>query len=167
MVGKDVKKEIYVLLPDIRSVHNVASIFRTSDGAGVKKIFLSGYSPAPVDRFGRDRNDFSKVSLGAEKSVVWEVVEDIPAFIKKSKKEGMRVVAIEQDSRSISLQDFKEKVMEDKEFSKILFIFGNEVGGIEKGILELADEIVEIPMNGEKESLNVSVTAGIVLFCFR
>ena len=147
--------QICLLLHNIRSAHNVGSIFRTAEATGVSKIYLSGYTPAPMDRFGRMRKDITKVSLGAEKDVEWETVGDIRELIKNFKK--VKIVAVEQDKRSISYKDIKLD-------NNILLIFGNEVDGIEKEILDLCDQIIEIPMHGKKESLNVSVATGIILY---
>ena len=151
------KPKAYILLHDIRSAYNIGSIFRTADAAGVSKIFLSGYSPVPVDRFNRARKDISKTALGAEKSVAWEYVEKIFARIKKLKKEGVLIVSVEQDAKSLDYKRLRLK-------GDTLFVFGNEVDGVDKKFLKLSDEICEIPMRGEKESLNVGVSAGIVLF---
>jgi len=147
----------YVILHDIRSAHNVGSIFRTADGAGVSKIFLSGYTPTPIDRFGRVQLEIRKTSLGAIESVEWEVAEDVHVLIATLQKNGCEVVAVEQHKSSESLKDFVQK--EDT-----AFIFGNEVEGVPEVLIESADRSVEIPMAGKKESLNVSVTAGVVLF---
>jgi tRNA G18 (ribose-2'-O)-methylase SpoU len=151
------KKEIYIILHNIRSAQNVGSIFRTADACGVSKIFLGGYSPLPIDRFGRERKDISKSSLGAEKTVAWEKYEDAGELIEKLKKEGVEIVSVEQDKKSVDYKNFKP-------IKNTAFVFGNEVGGVEKELLEISDKIIEIPMLGEKESLNVSVSAGIVLF---
>jgi len=150
------KKRVSVLLNNIRSVHNVGSIFRTSDALGVDKIFLSGTTPTPVDRFGDERKDFVKVSLGAEKSIQWEYVEDVPILIEKMKKEGAEIISLEQAPNSV---DYKKV----KVTKPILFICGNEVSGVEEYILEKSDVIIEIPMMGRKESFNVSVSFGIAL----
>ena len=159
---------VSLLLHNIRSVHNVGSIFRTADAFGVKKIYLSGYTPAPVDRFGRARADLAKVSLGAEKTVAWEQVGDAVDFIQKIKN-ITKIIALEQDEQSVDYRTLEisevSKIQSSKvENISVLLILGNEVGGIEKEILDLADEIVEIPMRGQKESLNVSVAVGIALF---
>ncbi|MFA6158532.1 MAG: TrmH family RNA methyltransferase [Candidatus Paceibacterota bacterium] len=151
------KRDIRVLLHDIRSVHNVGAIFRTSDAIGVSKIYLGGYSPMPVDRFNNPRADFSKAALGSEKTMAWEGVESPLALISKLKEEGFQVVSVEQDPTSA---DYKEVRMGER----VLVIFGNEVAGVSKGLLEKSDVIAEIPMNGTKESLNISVSAGIVLY---
>lgn len=151
--------EIRVLLDNVRSAHNVGSIFRTADGAGVTHVYLAGVTPAPTDRFGRVQPEISKTSLGASESVPWEQVsaESVAAYITALKQEGFQIIAVEQDPRSTSLATFQHG-------ERVLYIFGNEVGGVSPELLQLADEIVEIPMQGIKESLNVSVTAGIVLF---
>lgn len=147
-----------LILHNIRSVHNVGSIFRTADAAGVTKIFLSGYTPLPIDRFSRPRSDFAKVSLGAELTIPWERTKTFSGAVKKLKKDGFLIVAVEQDERSVSLFEYVPKI------EKIGLVLGNEVRGISKQGLGLCDEIVEIPMRGKKESLNVSVTAGIAMF---
>lgn len=149
--------EICLALHNIRSCHNVGSIFRTADAVGVKKIFITGVTPAPIDRFGRQRKDISKVALRAEKSVKWEYVKDIENLIADMKKKEFQICALEQDKRSV---DYREAKME----KKVLLILGEEVNGVPKEILDKCDQIIEIPMRGEKESLNVSVATGIVLF---
>lgn len=148
----------HLLLHNIRSAHNVGSMFRTADGAGVTRIFISGYTPAPVDRFGRVQEEIKKTSLGATESVPWEVVrEDIETFLVRQKENGRTLVAIEQDPRAVLLHEFTPP-------DDVLYMVGNEVDGIAPELLDLADTIVEIPMLGTKESLNVSVALGIVLF---
>lgn len=147
---------IAVLIHDIRSTHNVGSIFRTSDSFGVNKIYISGTTPSPLDKYGRERNDVKKVSLGAEKSVSWEVVKSPVSLINKLKKEGYMVIGIEQDQNSIDYKRVKVK-------KPVLFIIGNEVNGIDKKIIKLCDVVSEIPMKGTKESLNVSVAFGVAI----
>ncbi len=147
---------VYVLLPDIRSTYNVGSIFRTSDAFGVNKIYLSGYSPTPVDKYGRLRKDIGKVSLGAEKTIPWEYEVSPTKIIKKLKKEGFSVIAIEQGRDSVDYKKIKVK-------HPVLFVVGNEVDGVDSKILSLCDVVAEIPMLGEKESLNVSVAFGVAL----
>lgn len=149
--------KIAVLLHNIRSTHNVGSIFRTAEGAGAEKIYLSGYTPAPLDRFGRVQKDIAKTALGAEKMIPWEYKSSPSAIIAKLKKEGWDVVGVEQDKKAIDYRKFR--------LSKpTLFIFGNEVRGIPPTIRARCDALIEIPMHGKKESLNVSVAAGIILF---
>lgn len=153
------KKQTIVLLDNIRSSHNVGSIFRTADGAGVSKLYLAGTTPAPVDRFGRVVNEIKKTSLGASEMMDWESVSDEGAQSKLAhlKAEGNQIVAIEQTEHAVSLYEFTPQ-------PKTCFIFGNEIDGVSRELLEMSDIIVEIPMQGTKESLNVSVTAGIALF---
>ncbi len=151
------KKEVVILLHNIRSEHNVGSIFRTADAAGVSKIYLTGYTPRPLDKFGRPSQTISKTALGAEKNISWEYRKNPEVVLKKLKKEGFQIVAIEQDKKAIYYK--KAKISR-----KVCFVMGNEVDGISKKLLQEADVIAEIPMRGEKESLNVSVAAGIALF---
>ncbi|MBP6858527.1 MAG: TrmH family RNA methyltransferase [Candidatus Pacebacteria bacterium] len=160
---------ICLILDNIRSIHNVGSIFRTADAAGVSKIYLVGTTPSPVDRFGRKRKDLVKVSLGAEDLVAWEYVADTKAtltLIKDIKKEGFTVVALEQDERSVDYREISQKIKSGatKKNAGVALILGNEVGGVSKELLKSADYIMEIPMAGKKESLNVSVAAGVALF---
>jgi len=150
-------QEIFLILYNIRSIHNVGSIFRTADCAGISKIYLCGYTPAPVDRFGRKRKDFAKVSLGAEETVAWEVNAEIQKLIAKLKKEKYQIIAVEQDENSV---DYKKVKLS----SNAAIIYGNEVEGVPKNLLKLCDVIAEIPMQGAKESLNVSVSVGVSLF---
>jgi tRNA G18 (ribose-2'-O)-methylase SpoU len=155
-----------LLLHNIRSVHNVGSIFRTADAAGVSKIILSGYTPAPVDRFGLPRKDFSKVSLGAEKTIEWQHIKTLRVVIKMLQQRNYYVVAVEQDKKATPLFKFKPPLSGGLtlEHRKIALVLGNEVRGLSKSALKLCDEIVEIPMRGKKESLNVSVAAGIAMY---
>jgi tRNA G18 (ribose-2'-O)-methylase SpoU len=156
------KVEIIAVLYNIRSLHNVGSIFRTADAAGVSKIYLCGFTPAPIDRFGRARPQLAKVSLGAEKSVLWESVKrsEETKLLKRLKKEGYKILAIEQSKESIPY--YKLKIENLK--LKIVVIMGNEVKGLPKKILKMSDKILEIPMRGKKESLNVSVAFGVAVF---
>ena len=154
-----------VILDNIRSAHNVGSIFRTADGAGVEKIYLVGTTPAPVDRFGRTQPEIKKTSLGATDSIAWERIgsaNDLSTMaaietITTLKNDGFIIVAIEQTSNSQLLAEFTTP-------EKTAYIFGAEVDGVQPALIASADRVVEIPMAGMKESLNVSVTAGIVLF---
>jgi tRNA G18 (ribose-2'-O)-methylase SpoU len=154
-------KTIYLLLDNIRSVHNVGSIFRTAETLGISKIYCVGTTPVPIDRFGRKRKDFAKVALGTENMVAWEYIEEPKAvdLIEKLKKEGFQIIALEQAKNSIDYKKIKIKVK-----GKTLVILGNEVDGVSKELLKLADVVAEIPVKGKKESLNVSVAAGIALF---
>jgi tRNA G18 (ribose-2'-O)-methylase SpoU len=154
------KNPVYLLLHNIRSTHNVGSIFRTADAAGIEKIFISGYTPTPTDRFGRMRSDIAKVALGVEQTIPWEYFKTASAVIKilrRTQDENFQIIALEQSERSV---DYK-KVRITK---PTLIILGNEPKGISKSLLKHADIIAEIPMRGNKESLNVSVATGIFLF---
>lgn len=148
-----------LILHNIRSVHNVGSIFRTADAAGVSRIILSGYTPLPNDKYGLPRKDFAKVSLGAEQTIPWQQTKTFSSAVKLLKKEEYLIVAVEQDKKSTSLFDFKAP-----KNKKLCLVLGNEVRGLSPSALKLCDKIVEIPMRGKKESLNVSVAAGIVMF---
>jgi 23S rRNA (guanosine2251-2'-O)-methyltransferase len=146
-----------LVIHDIRSAQNVGSLFRTSDALGINKIYLSDITPSPIDRFGRARSDIAKTALGAEKNVAWEHYADILSLVFKYKKDGYKIIAIEQSDNSV---DYKEiSVLE-----KTVFILGNEVDGLSQEILEIVDVVAEIPMIGQKESLNVAVAGGIAMF---
>ncbi len=149
----------YVILHNIRSAHNVGSIFRSADGAGIRKIFLTGYTPCPTDRFGRVREDIQKTSLGATETVPWEYAETTEAVILKLKAEGVSIVAIEQHERS---QEYRSVGI----VLDVAFILGNEIEGVPQEICAVCDHVLHIKMEGKKESLNVSVAAGIILFHF-
>jgi len=157
---------INLILDNIRSIHNVGSIFRTAETLGISKIYCLGTTPTPLDRFGNKRKDFAKVSLGAEDSLKWEHIEsgdvannEILNLIKKLKKEGYKIISLEQASNSVDYKDIKIKDIEN-----VAIILGNEVDGVSKDLLKVSDVIAEIPMRGEKESLNVSISAGIFLY---
>ena len=150
-------KNTRLILDNIRSVHNVGSIFRTAEAADVDRIYCIGTTPIPLDRFGQKRNDFAKVALGAEDLVKWEYLEIASTLVRKLKKEGYKIIALEQADNSVSYKKIKFT-------SKTALIVGNEVGGVSKTLLKLADQIAEIPMAGKKESLNVAVATGIMLF---
>lgn len=147
---------VVIVLDNIRSVHNVGSVFRTAEGLGIYNIYLCGTTPQPIDRFGRARRDMTKVALGAEKDIPWKYFKMTQEAIEELKQKGFTIVSVEQDRRSVDYK--KMKIAE-----KVAFVFGNEVEGISKNILNESDVIIEIPMKGKKESFNVSVTVGIVL----
>lgn len=153
-------KNIILILDNLRSVENTGSIFRTADGLGVSKIYLVGTTPAPLDRFGRKRSDFAKVSLGAEESVAWEYVEqkNFQSTIYNLQNDGFKIISLEQHPKANKLEAKSYKL------ESFALVVGNEVEGVSKEALELSDEVVEIPMEGKKESLNVAVATGIALF---
>lgn len=145
--------KIKTILHNIRSGHNVGAIFRTADAVGVEKIYLTGYTPTPKT----NPKEIHKTALGAEESVKWEKYKSISYLLKKLKKEKIKIVAVEQHKRSIPYYKFKPK-------TDLVLIFGNEVQGLNKKILEKTDYILEIPMFGKKESLNVAVAFGIIVY---
>lgn len=144
-------QEVYLILHDIRSAYNVGAILRTADAAGVKKIFICGYSPTPNDK------KVAKTALGAEKSVPWEYHRQAWRLLEKLKSESIRIVALEQTPKSKNVFDFKSQF-------PLALVVGNEIRGLNKKILSYADKIIEIPMYGKKESLNVAVATGIALY---
>src|SRR3989344_3013484 len=152
------KIDIILILENIRSVENTGSIFRTAECLGVTKIILIGTTPAPLDRFGRKRKDFAKVSLGAENLIKWQQAGNIVSVIKELKKHGFQIITLEQTNESVkNIRDFKPR-------ERFALVVGNEVDGVSKGALKASDIVLEIPMHGKKESLNVAVAAGIALF---
>lgn len=153
----EAQREVRVLFHDIRSAHNVGSMLRTSDSAGVEHVYMSGYTPRPIDRFGRAVKEIAKTALGAEVAVPWTSVESVAVLITKLKQEGFTVVGLEQDKRSVDYRTHRPE-------KKILFLVGSEVEGMPDEIRALCDALLEIPMRGTKESLNVSVAFGIGLF---
>lgn len=154
-----------VILYNIRSAHNVGSVFRTSDGAGVEKLYLIGPTPLPIDRFGRTQPEIQKTSLGASESVAWEHVGEAGdesrqaclALIARLQREGQLVAAVELTEQATSIYDFTVP-------ENVTYLFGSETEGVPAEVIRACDAVIEIPMQGIKESLNVSVTAGIVLF---
>lgn len=146
-----------VLLHNIRSAYNVGSIFRTGDAAGVSRIYLTGYTPRPVDQFGRTQKEITKTALGAERFIFWEHRVSPNVLIHRLREEGWCIVGVEQDARA---DDYRKATLPPKR----VFVFGNEVRGLSKSIRDDCDTLIHIPMHGKKESLNVAVALGIVLF---
>lgn len=157
--------QIVVIAHNIRSSHNIGSLFRTADGFGVEHIYLTGYSPYP--KLERDTrlphiaekvtNEIAKTALGAEKTVEFSHLSSPYSLIDGFKVHGYDIVALEQDETSIPLPDFTPS-------KKTVLILGEEVDGIAADIIKRCDHIVEIPMRGHKESYNVSVAAGVALY---
>lgn len=146
---KSSKKEFYVICQNIRSLFNVGSIFRTADAFGVDRIYLTGITGRPP------RKEISKVALGAENYIPWEYHRQPARLIKILRKQGIRIVALEQvKGKSISLSKWKPKF-------PVALILGYEPKGLPKSLIKLSDDVVEIPMFGEKESLNVGVAFGV------
>lgn len=150
-------QHIEILLHNIRSAHNVGSIFRTADAAGVAQAHLSGYTPRPVDRFGRPSKEIAKTALGGERSVPWDYRVDPQAIIADARRRGLRIVGVEQDARATDYRTYRLT-------GSALVLLGNEVRGLSPALRAACDDLLEIPMRGKKESLNVSVAAGIALF---
>jgi tRNA G18 (ribose-2'-O)-methylase SpoU len=150
-------KDSILILPDIRSAINVGAMFRTADAVGISKIYLTGYTPRPTDKFGRIQKDIGKSALGAQVFVPWEYKKNLLAVIRKLKLDGYTIIAIEQDEKAVDYRKIKIK-------NKVAIIMGPEVLGLSKKILEKCNIIADIPMHGKKESLNVSVACGVALF---
>ena len=140
-----------LILPDIRSCHNVGAMFRTADACGVEKIWLCGYTPVPP------RPQIDKVALGAETWVPWEQANDVVVVVQKLKLAGYMIVALEKNADSVAVGDLELQ-------TPVALIVGNEVTGVGVELLALADVVAHIPMYGRKESLNVSVAAGIGMY---
>lgn len=143
-----------ILLENVRSTYNVGSIFRLASATSVQKIILIGYTPQPIDRMGRDNEKLSKTALGSEKEIEWEHYENTKEAIQKYT--DYTPVCVEQTE--------KAKLYNEKNYEKPLFIFGNEVDGIEKDTLSQCENHIYLPMLGKKESLNVSTCAAVVLY---
>lgn len=151
---KDLPKlPVVLVLDNVRSLHNVGSAFRTGDAFRVDKIYLCGITGTPPNK------EINKTALGATDSVNWEYVKNTGALAMHLKKEGYKIIALEQAEGSTLLQDF----VPDPEL-KYAFVFGNEVFGVEEEVMTLADTVVEIPQFGTKHSLNISVTVGVVVW---
>lgn len=146
------KKQIVVVLDDVRSMNNVGSIFRTCDCLGIGQIYLCGITGRPPHR------DIHKTSLGAENSIDWEYHEDIETLINKLKNENYIIAGLEQTDKSIDIRNFEPKS------KPVAIIVGNEVEGISDKALAMCDEILEIPQFGTKHSFNVAVSCGIALW---
>ncbi|HSW78561.1 MAG TPA: TrmH family RNA methyltransferase [Candidatus Babeliales bacterium] len=163
--------KIVLVVHNVRSALNVGSILRTAEGLGVKKVYLSGYTPYPVaaddSRLAhhslRTSRQIHKTALGAESLISWQQVTDIMPIIDKLRSDGYMIAALEQTANSRQLDSFHD----DKD---IALIVGNEVQGLERKVLEKSDVYLQIPMFGQKESFNVAVATGIALYhlrCFK
>lgn len=169
-----------VLLHNIRSMHNVGSVFRTSDAVGcVEKIYLCGITAAPVDKFNREQTKITKVSLGAENTIPWEKVgkdeyaeetweeettQTTVELIEKLKDDGYTMLGLEQAEGSV---DYDSLLLTKAELNKTVLILGHEPTGLPEHIVKNCHTILEIPMYGKKNSLNVSVAYGIVAYSLR
>ncbi|QIH38542.1 TrmH family RNA methyltransferase [Flavobacterium petrolei] len=147
------KTPLILVLDDIRSLHNIGSVFRTADAFLIEKIYLCGITATPPNK------EIHKTALGATETVAWEHKENVLEVIEKLKKEKVMTLAIEQVESAIFLQNFKVKKGE-----KYALVFGNEVYGVSQEAVALCDGSIEIPQLGTKHSLNISVSAGIVVW---
>jgi tRNA G18 (ribose-2'-O)-methylase SpoU len=146
------RNPIYVLIDNVRSLYNIGSIFRTSDGARISKLFLCGYTPHPP------RKEIDKTALGATASVPWEYCKDPLSVLQELKTHGVRICVVEHTDRSIPYYAIR------KEDFPLCIVVGNELTGVSSQIIEAADLAIDIPMFGMKQSLNVAVAYGIVVF---
>lgn len=146
---------VVVVLDHVRSGHNVGSVFRTCDAFGIEKLYLCGITPQPPNR------EVLKTALGSSDSVEWRHFRETKSALEELRSEGYEIVFAEHTSESISLQQFFPSAEK-----KFVFVFGNEVEGINSELLHLADHIIEIPQFGTKHSFNIAVAAGIVLWDF-
>ena len=149
--------ETILILHNIRSLHNVGSVFRTADGVGVSKIFLTGYTPSPVDEMGRPRREIEKTALGAERIVSWERAGRVAELMGRLQKENVQVVALELVRNAVDYRDYKPK-------GPTALLLGNEVRGLSPALLKKCDAVIYIPMRGKKYSLNVSVAFGFAAY---
>lgn len=146
-------RDLIIIAHNIRSMHNIGSLFRSADAFGAGKLVLGGYSPTPP------RPEISKTAIGAEEFVEWEQAEDIHEYVKELRNSGYRIIGLEQTTKSKELPD-----LEIKANDKTAVILGNEVTGIDDELIPLIDEFTAIPQYGHKHSLNVSVAAGVLLY---
>lgn len=147
------KLPVCIVLDNIRSLHNVGSAFRSADAFKVEKIFLTGITGTPPHR------EIHKTALGATESVPWEYDTDPAAIVKRLKEEGYDIIIIEQTTESMPLQEFQFT-----QSGKYCLVFGNEVNGVSDSVIAIADAALEIPQEGTKHSLNISVCLGIVVW---
>ena len=152
-VSKRPKSGIVLVLDNIRSAHNVGSAFRTADAFGVDKVYLGGICPVPPSP------ELRKVALGAEEVVPFEQVQDVVALVERLKADGYKAVAVEQTVNSVKLDTFRREPG-----TKYALVFGNEVDGVQQSVVDAADYALEIPQQGTKHSLNVSVSVGVILW---
>lgn len=150
-----------LILDNIRSAHNVGAIFRTADGAGVEKLYLIGITPQPPKNelyLSDAEKTLKKTALGAEKTVAWKHTKTLTPLLKHLKDKGYVLVALEQSDKSVDYREYQPHS------SKVALIIGNEVEGVDQKVLEKVDAILELPMRGKKNSLNVAVACGIALY---
>ncbi|MEQ8339254.1 MAG: RNA methyltransferase [Cyclobacteriaceae bacterium] len=149
------KSNVCIILDDVRSLNNVGSVFRTSDAFMIEKVWLCGITGKPPHR------DIQKTALGATESVEWEHRREILPLIDELRSNGYVIISVEQADKSVSLKDF-----EPLEKSKYALVFGNEVFGVKDEVVKKSDVVLEIPQQGTKHSLNISVSVGVVIWDF-
>ena len=150
-----------LILDNIRSAHNVGAMFRTADGAGVELLYLVGITPKPTKKelyLTDAEKTLKKTALGAEKTIPWKQVKTLPPLLRRLKKEGYTLLALEQAVGSVDYRTYQ------REGKKVAVVVGNEVSGIDPKNQALCDVVIELPMRGKKNSLNVSVATGIALY---
>ena len=147
------KTPLIVILDNIRSLNNIGSVFRTSDAFLVEKIYLCGITATPPNK------EIHKTALGATDSVNWEYSDKTITVVEKLKAENVEIISIEQAENAVMLDNFKTKSNK-----KYAIIFGNEVKGVDQEIVSASDKVIEIPQYGTKHSLNISVSAGVVIW---
>ncbi len=147
------KTPLIVILDNVRSLNNIGSVFRTSDAFLIEKIFLCGITATPPNK------EIHKTALGATESVDWEYTEETLSVVQRLQAENVCVISIEQTENAVMLNDFKPELGK-----KYAIIFGNEVKGVEQKVVSACDGVIEIPQYGTKHSLNISVSAGIVIW---
>jgi len=161
-------REIVLIVHDVRSTHNVGSLLRTAEGLGVDHVYFTGYTPYPptkpdtrlphlAQKLGRQ---ISKTALGAEHNLPWSHADDLPTLFDSLRGEGFRLIALEQDKQSTPLTTYNPG-------DKVALLIGREVEGIDPALLKHVDDIVEIPMFGQKESFNVAQATAIALYHLR
>jgi tRNA G18 (ribose-2'-O)-methylase SpoU len=156
------KLPVYVLLNSIRSTYNVGSIFRTSDGAMIEKLYLCGYTPfPPTPNSQSGKKEILKTALGSTESVKWEYVKDPKKVVIKLKSEGVKICALEMTDKSLPYYEVK------KTDFPLCVIVGNEITGVSQELIDLCDFSIEIPQFGIKQSLNVAVAYGVMIFELR
>lgn len=147
------KTPIIIVLDDIRSLHNIGSVFRTSDAFLIEKIYLCGITATPPNK------EIHKTALGATESVDWVYTTEVMDVVNDLKAAGVKVFSVEQVEHSVMLNNF-----EIQSETKYALVFGNEVKGVQQNVVDASDGVIEIPQLGTKHSLNVSVSAGIVIW---
>lgn len=147
------KTPIIIVLDDVRSLHNIGSVFRTCDAFLIEKVYLCGITATPPNK------EIHKTALGATETVEWEYVKDVVTLVKQLNEEGVSVQSVEQVEKSVMLNNFEVEIGQ-----KYALVFGNEVKGVNQEVVDLSKGVIEIPQLGTKHSLNISVSAGIVIW---